>query len=131
MTAFPFESRTIPCRAAFLGALWPGSRCGATDCWSALGVTSALMPAPGAGAAHNKLSSQHRLTGCEKNLRDAMRIPSGPGLPASYGEKKLETSGDHGFFRSRQVAKSGSAHTIRCPIFALFNHDCTTHLQNH
>jgi hypothetical protein len=70
------------------------------------------------------------LAGCEKNVRDASRIPSGPGLPAIFGVEKLETSGDHGFFRSRRVTISGSAHTIRFPIFALLNHDCTTDLQN-
>jgi hypothetical protein len=90
----------------------------------------ALTPAPSIGAAHNKLTSQHRLTGCKKNMRDASRIPSGPGCPVSFGDKQLETSGDHGFFRSQRVKVIGSAHKIRCPIFALLNHDCTTDLQN-
>jgi hypothetical protein len=59
---------------------------------------AAFMPEPDAGAAHNKLTSQHTVAGCENNVRDASRIPSGPGLPASFGAKQLETSGDHGFF---------------------------------
>src|SRR5580692_2170323 len=112
MTGFPFESFTMPCSAACFGALWPGSRCCAADCWSVLGAIVALIPEPDIGAAHNKLSSQHRLSGCKKNMRDASRIPSGPGRPVSFGDKQLETSGDHGFFRSQRVKVIGSAHKI-------------------
>ena len=91
---------------------------------------AAFRHATGEGAAHNKLKSQHILADCEVHTRDASRIPSGPELPGVFGEENLETSGGHGFFRSRQVTVGGSAHTFRLPIFALLNHDWTTGLQN-
>jgi hypothetical protein len=91
----------------------------------------AFRDATGAGAAHNKLKSQQRLADCEVHTRDASRIPSGPELPGFFGEEELERSGDHGFFRSRQVTAGGCAHKIRLPIFALLNHDCTTDSQKH
>src|SRR5580658_7205445 len=131
MTGFPFESRTMPCSAAFLGALWQGNLCCATDCWSGLGTIAAFALAPGEGTAHNKLTSQHRHTDFESNTRDGSRIASDPGCPVSFGDKQLESPGDHSIFRKRQISCNGSEGTIWVPIFALFNHDCTTDLQNH
>src|ERR1700691_1789553 len=126
MTGFAFASRTTPCSAAFLEADWPGRRCCETDCCD----RSAPAPEPNAGTAQNKLRSNHRRADFEINTRDASRIASDPGCPVSSGEKHLESSGDHSFFRSRQVSLGGSARTIWVPIFALFTHDCTTDLQN-
>ncbi len=97
MTGFLFESRTTPCNAAFSGALWPGKRCCATDCWGEL----ALAGETNADAKHSKPENQDRRADFEINMRDASRTPSGPGGPVSFGEKQLESSRDHSFFRSR------------------------------
>src|SRR5579863_7804036 len=126
MTGFPFESRTTPCNAAFFGALCPGRRCCATDCWGTLD----LAPEANVGARDSTLKSQHKHATFEINVRQLSRIPSGPGGPVSFGEKELESFRNHSIFRRRQICCNSSAGTIWVPIFAPFNHDCTTDLQN-
>src|SRR5271154_1578307 len=105
MTGFPFASCTTPCSAACFGVDWPGKRCCATDCCGEMGLVLEATAVP----AHSKLRSSKRHADFEMNTRDASRIRSSPGYPASFRQKQLESSGDHSLFRSWQISFRGSA----------------------